>query len=796
MSKFGNFLRMRLSWLGGCVFFLFSAQAEVAIAQSVTISGYVEDSTSLERIPGASVSIPVLEIGGTTNQYGFYSITTEPGSIQFLVSHVGYEPALSRLELTKDTTLIVRLEPRIIRMDDLEVVADRESGFNEVQMSRHEIPIEEIETLPVIFGEIDIQKALQLLPSVQSGIEGTSGLYVRGGRADQNLILLDGLTLYNPNHLFGLFSVFHSAAMKRVEFIKGGFPARYGGRLSSVVNYTMKEGNLKKFEGEGGIGLFSSRAMLEGPIVKDRASFLISGRRTYIDQLLRPFQLLARNRYRFAFYDLNAKVNYILSSRDRIYLSGYAGKDWFAYKRKPIPVPGADDHFTYNLGWHNRLGSLRWNRLIGDRLFSNTLVGVTQYRFYSGTDSFEETDGETIQYDQTWHSEITDWTAKIDFEFIPNSRHYARFGFEAVLHNFTPGSTQTRLDESGRPPLNLLQTPTGTLRSREIALYAEDEIQLHHALRVSTGIRISGYDADDKRYGSIEPRLGVRVRINDRTAVKVSYARSKQYVHLLTGSGASFPTDLWIPSMDLITPQRGYQLALGIHQSYRNGDYDVSIESYLKRMEGHLEYKMGADRLQSAFLNWPDIVEIGKGSSYGAEFFVNKKQGRLTGWIGYTWARTTRQFESLNDGLSFPDGFDRRHDISVVLQYKLSGNKHLSAVWAYGSGYPVWVASGRYVSSGEFPSLEYYFLPDLLDFGPVNSARAPSSHRLDIGMHFRKEKSWGERTISVGLYNAYNNKNPMFVYPKSDSVTRSPLSYRQISLLQLLPSVSWEWKFE
>ena len=784
---------MRVSWLSGCI--LFTTQVGVVAAQSVTISGYVEDSTSLERIPGASVFIPALEIGGTTNQYGFYSITTKPATIQILVSHVGYEPALSRFELTKDTTLIVRLVPRIVRMDDLEVVADRESGFDEVQMSRHEIPIEEIETLPVILGEIDIQKALQLLPSVQSGIEGTSGLYVRGGRADQNLILLDGLTLYNPNHLFGLFSVFHSAAMKRVEFIKGGFPARYGGRLSSVVNYTMKEGNLKKLEGEGGVGLISSRIMFEGPIVKDRASYLIAGRRTYIDQLLRPIHWFSGNRYKPAFYDLNAKVNYILSPRDRIYLSGYAGQDRFTYERKPIPVPGADDHYTYKLGWHNRLASLRWNRLIGDRLFANTLIGVTQYRFYSGTHSLEETEDETIQYDQTWHSEITDWTAKIDFEFIPNSKHYIRFGSEAILHHFTPGSTQTRLDESGRPPLNLLQTPTGTLKSREIALYAENEIQLHRAFRVSMGIRVSGYDADDKRYGSIEPRLGGRVRVNERTALKASYARSKQYLHLLTGSGAAFPTDLWIPSMDRIPPQQGYQVAFGIHQSYRNGRYEVSVESYFKRMKGHLEYKMGADRLQSAFLNWPDIVEIGKGSSYGAELFVNKKRGRLTGWMSYTWARTTRQFESLNNGRSFPDGFDRRHDISVVLQYQLSGRTHLSAVWAYGSGYPVWVPSGRYVSSGEFPLLDYSYLPDLLDFGPVNSARAPSSHRLDIGVHFKKEKSWGERTISLGLYNAYNRKNPTFVYPKSDEATGAPLSFRQVSVLQLIPAVSWEWKF-
>ncbi len=484
-------------WLnrGLLMLLLWSTQFDLIAAQPATISGYLEDIASRERILGASVYIPALQIGTTTNQYGFYSLTTDPGSLLLWVSHVGYEPAWHRLEINGDTTLTITLASRVVRMKDMEVIAERENDLDDVQMSRHEITIEEIETLPVILGEIDIQKTLQLLPSVQSGVEGSSGLYVRGGRADQNLILLDGLPLYNPNHLFGFFSVFNSAAMKRVELIKGGFPARYGGRLSSVVSYTMKEGNLKHFAGEGAIGLVSSRIMLEGPIAREHASFLVAGRRTYIDQLLRPFQRKL-TRYGAAFYDLNFKTNYILSERNRIYLSAYAGQDKFSYEKRSAPPDlGSDDQLNYDLGWRNRLVSLRWNRLIRDRLFANALMGVMQYRFSSSTHSLDDSDNNVITYEGMWHSEIIDWTAKIDFEYVPNPRHYVRFGAEGILHRFSPGTTQTSLEESGRPPVSLLQTPSGVITSQEMALYAEDVMQLHHALRVTTGLRLSGYTA-------------------------------------------------------------------------------------------------------------------------------------------------------------------------------------------------------------------------------------------------------------------------------------------------------------
>jgi len=761
---------------------------DFAQAQSVTVSGYVEDIDSGERILGASIYIPELQIGTISNQYGFYSLTTTSGSYTVSASHIGYDSIELNIQLNSDTTLTINLVSRVVGLGDVEVIAEREDDLESVQMSRHEISIEEVETLPVILGEIDIQKTLQLLPSVQSGVEGSSGLYVRGGRADQNLVLLDGLPLYNPSHLFGFFSVFNSSAMKQVELIKGGFPARYGGRLSSVVNYTMKEGNLKRYNGETSIGLLSIRGMMEGPIIKDEGSFLVAVRRTYIDQVLRPFQSGADERQGAMFYDLNLKANYILSSKDRIYLSAYGGQDDFTNVRGDPTGAIQDRNFDYDLEWWNRVASLRWNRQIGDRIFSNLLVGVIGYRFSSSTRSFLVQDDLTTEYNQSWKSKILDWTAKLDFEYIPSSSHYIRFGLESTLHHFNPGSSLTELNESGLAPRNLLSSPSGLIKSREMSIYVEDEIQLHSHLKMNAGLRVSQYSSTDTEFHSIEPRVGVNVRVASSTALKASYARSKQYVHLLSNGGSSFPTDLWIPSMKGITPQSGYQVAIGAIRTIKDSHYQVSVEGYYKKMEGLLEYQYGTDAYQASFLTWPEAIEQGAGSAYGAEVLIEKKRGVLTGWMSYTLARSTRKFERLNFGEPYPDGFDRRHDISIVTQYKLSEKTQFSAVWVYGSGYPVWVPTGQYQAS--------FFT--IFDAGPVNAARAPDYHRLDLSVNFTKSSSWGERIIQLAIYNAYNHRNPMFVYPQTDKFSCAPQSspcFAQFSLLQLVPAVSWRWRF-
>ena len=771
--------------------------ASSAVAQTRTVTGYVEDESSGERIMGAAVYIPEWNIGVTSNQYGFYSLTIPVAATHLTVSHVAYEQASYAWPLRADTTFILTLTRRIIDLEEIEVTAEDASTVEQTQMSLHELPVEEIETLPVLLGEVDIQKTLQLLPGVQGGLEGSSGLYVRGGRSDQNLFLLDGLPLYNPSHVLGFFSVFNTDAMKRVEFVKGAFPARYGGRLSSVVNFTMKEGNLKRFSGHGAIGLLSSRAMLEGPIIKDRASFLVAGRRTFIDPVLRIAQRMFQDpakpvqRVSWHFYDLNVKANVIASRRDRVYVSGYLSQDGFSYNEHNPPVLNDADSLAFDLRWRNRLASLRWNRLIGDRLFVNVIVGVTNYQFLAKTLS-SEADGEAVsRYRHSWLSEIVDYTARADFDWAWTPQHYIRFGAEGVVHRFKPGATQTILEDSGVRTRTFLQSPTGTLPSHELTFYVEDNIQLQPGVTIAAGIRLTRYAARTRSYNSIEPRLSAHIRLAESTAANLSAVRLQQYVHLLSSGSSALPVDLWIPSMDDIPPQQGQHFAAGLVHSLGRNLYRLSLEGYLKRMKGYIDYTSDANFLRSAVLEWPDLLDTGRGTAYGLEFFARKRRGRLTGWLGYTWAQATRQFETLNRGHPFPDKYDRRHDISLVLQFRISAATHVSATWVYGSGYPIWAPAGHYrMRTGFLLDLDPY----LVDFGPVNSARAPAYHRLDLNVQLRKKKSWGERTISMGIYNAYNRKNPLHVYPSYDA-SRRTFSFRQISVLQLVPALSCQWRF-
>ncbi len=773
-----------------------AASLSPALAQPVTVSGYVEDATTGERIPGTHLYLPSLEAGVTSNQYGFYSLTVNRGLVQLWASHVSYEPQLLALTLRADTMLTVMLLAHIIGLDSVEVTAEGESGVDVVQMSSHNLPVEQIEMLPVILGEVDIQKTLQLLPGVQAGLEGASGLYVRGGRADQNLIQLDGLPLYNPSHLFGLFSVFNSSAIKHVELLKGGFPARYGGRLASVINFTMKEGNMRRFAGETSLGLLTSRLTLEGPLVKERASFLVAGRRTFIDLLTRPFQSRA-NRIGGHFFDLNAKANIIASDRDRLYVSLFSGRDGISVRKNEAPrFSGKANEFLMDVGWRNQLASVRWNRLISSRIFANLLTGLTGYRYHSSY-AFKEGErgGQLSGLAHTWSTRITDWTTRLDLEYARSLTHYWRFGGEAIVHRFLPGSSHSRITDPDRDPVNLLSTPTEPLHSLEMAAYAENEMQPHPQLKLNAGLRLSAFSARGAQHHSVEPRLAINWRLNESTAVKASGMHSAQFTHLLSSGGASLPTDIWIPTQKGISPQRGYQLAVGLVRNIADRGFELSVEAYTKRMHGVLEYSDGARSYFAAVLDWPDLIESGRGASRGLEIFGQKKKGRLKGWAGYAWARTTRKFSELNGGSEFPDSFDRRHDASIVAQYWLSDRTHISAAWVYGSGYPVWVPVGAYYLDDSD-----YSWP-LFDYEQVNAGRAPSYHRLDLSIRFIKKKKRGERAIVLGLYNAYNRKNPMFVYPKFDSayvgdvLSGYTTTYNQVSLLQMIPAVSWQIKF-
>ena len=766
---------------------LFLTAGWSAMAQSFAVSGYVEDAESGERIPGANLHLVRERAGTSSNQFGFFSLSVGPRPFKLSVTHVAYFPQVVEWSVQADTSLVFLLQPRVMTLDAIVVTGEGESRARQIQMSQHSLPVEQVESLPVLLGETDVLKTLQLLPGIQSGREGFSGIYVRGGRADQNLILLDGLPLYNPNHVLGLFSVFNPSAMKQVELIKGGFPARYGGRLSSVVSLTMKEGNLKHFGGEGKLGLITSRLMFEGPIVRERASFIVSGRRTFLDQILRWFQPKGR-RYAVHFQDLNFKANYIISGRDRIYLSGYMGKDAFAFRQRKTASNPTRTEMDMELGWQNQLASIRWNHLFGERLFANVTAGVIGYRIasefatrYSGPAEQPET------YRLIWRSSVLDYMARLDMEYAAGLRHYMRFGMEFAARNFTPSAVRTRYSGHGDADLNVRQHQAGGIASQELALYVEDDVQLPFGARANLGLRLSGAGSQGRVARALEPRASVNIPLSADLAAKVSYAFMQQYMHLMAGTGSELSREVWIPFMRAISPQRSSQVAVGLVRSFLGYGVDVSLESYYKRMNGQLEYKANARPYQASTLGWPSLVERGRGTSYGAELFVERQRRRLSGWLSYTWARTTRRFTRLNAGVPFPDGYDRRHDVSVVGQYRLTDHTMLAASWVYGSGYPIWLPSGRY--QDRLRPTEN----DFLDYGPINSARVPAAHHLDVSAHFTRQIDWGERTFILGLYNAYNRRNPLYVYPEVDA--SGVIRWKQLSLLQLIPAVSYQLRF-
>ncbi len=766
--------------------------------QEFTISGYVEDQLSGERIPGVELFFPELERGTVTNSYGYYSYATTSTEIKLLVLHLSYEPLEYNFELLSDTTLNVSLSPRSFDLEELEILARPDRAIDKSQMSEHNIEIGQIESLPVIFGEADVQKVLQLLPGVQGGQEGSSGLYVRGGRSDQNLILLDGLPVYNPNHVFGFFSVFPAQALKGVKLLKGGFPARYGGRLSSVVDYTMKEGNLREFKQQVTVGLLASQLLVEGPIKKDKSSFLLSGRRSFIDLILYPFQSTSDESTMGHFYDLHFKANYIASSQDRVYLSGYAGRDVLTYRNTTqYNSEISDNNSTADLGWGNQLLALRWNRIVGDRTFFNVLAGITSYRYaldYVGN-SQAAIGAPVVKSESSWDSRIVDGVIKMDVEYNSNSRHYLRFGLEGIWHRVEPGRTRVRSEDQ-----DLLSTESmqDQIHSGTVAAYVEDELFLSRQFRANLGLRTSAYFGEGKSYWSFEPRVNVSLRLSNSLAIKTSGVTVQQYIHLLTRGGAQLPNDLWVPTTGDIRPQRGQQIAVGLAWSDQKAKYEISLESYWRQMQQLLEYRTNANAPSSAVLDWMNLIEEGSGEATGLELFARKKAGRWTGWIGYTLSQSTRQFENLNRGDPFPDGFDRRHDLSIVSNYRINSQIEFAATWVYGSGYPLWLPIGRYTTIAPYAACSQCNVYPWVDFGSLNSSRAPSYHRMDINFHFQKTIRYGIRTISLGLYNAYGRQNPSYVYAKVSEESFDeplPVILTNVSFFRWMPSISYQLKF-
>lgn len=762
-----------------------------------TISGYIRDQYSGETLIGATLTIKGNTKGLTSNQYGFYSLTLSEGIHSIIASYIGYQTTEFELNLLSDTIINIELTPAGTTSQEVIVTArKRENNLKSTQMGKVTLPIEQIKSVPAFLGEVDLLKVVQLLPGIRNAGEGTAGIYVRGGGPDQNLIMLDDAVVYNTGHLFGFFSIFNSDAIKNVSLIKGGMPAQYGGRLSSVLDISMKEGNNKTFQAEGGIGLIASRISLQGPIKKDKASFIISARRTYIDALTKPFIKKSSQFYGsgYYFYDLNAKVNYRFSNKDRLYLSGYFGRDVFDFSN------GKQD-LKVNIPWGNATGTLRWNHVFNNKLFANTTAVYNDYNF-----TFAALQN---NFEIKLASGIRDLSFKQDFDYYPVQQHKLKFGLLYTHHRFTPSVVSGKQDSIVFNPLN-----AQVKYANEGAIYVQDDWEINGKWQMNAGLRYSIFqqvgpnkiyttDIDGNRtdslvyekgktvktYGGLEPRLTLRYAINEGTSIKTSVTRNLQYIHLVSNSGTTLPTDLWVPSTYKVKPQISWQYAAGLYKNFNNNKYETSIEVYYKSMDNQIEYKEGytpnsLDDTENSFV-------FGKGWSYGTELFINKMKGRLTGWIGYTLSWTWRKFPDLNFGEKYPAKFDRRHDLSVVAIYEHNKKWKFSATFIYGTG-----------NATTLPQ-RFYFVGNVLsqEYSRINQYRVPAYHRLDLSAILTPKKNanrkWKTEWV-FSVYNAYSRQNPYFIYfDQSGSPYDGTLQVqaKQVSIFPIIPSVTWNFKF-
>lgn len=784
--------------------FLFLLFSISGVAQTYTISGYVYDAESGEKLISANVFNGLTYEGTVTNNFGFYSLTLPAGTLELTASYIGYETKIQDIELSENMTVDLALGLENY-LDEIEIVAEKQRNVaEESAMSTIEVPVLQIKKIPALLGEVDVLKALQLLPGVQSGGEGQSGLYVRGGSPDQNLVLLDGVPVYNANHLFGFYSVFNADAIKDVKLVKGGFPARYGGRLSSVLEINMKEGNMKEFHGSGSIGLIASKLTLEGPIKTDKTSFIVSARRTYIDLLARPIIKKAfadeggSGVAGYYFSDVNAKINHVFSDKDRLYFSVYTGTDKFFADFEEDGDSYRD--FTDNtLGWGNITSALRWNHLWSPKLFSNTSLTYSRYdiNLNSSFGSDDKRENSLEEFKLSYGSGIYDLAAKIDFDYYPNPNHFIRFGVSGIQHNFEPGAFGlfARVDNEIEIDTTIGQQ---NVDSGEFDAYIEDDIKVSDKFKVNVGAHLSLFNVQSKNYFSAQPRISMRYLLSDDQSLKASFATMNQYINLLTTEGIGLPTDIWVPSTAKIVPQESWQAAVG-YAFKLTQDLDMTVEGYYKEMKNIVSFKDGEGFFDESLSDWGDRVTQGDGDSFGVELFLQKKTGRLTGWVGYTWSKTTRQFDDLNGGREFPFSYDRRHDVSIVAQYDLSKRVNISGTWVYGTGNAVTLASSsfRTVYEEKFGDIS----AEVQDYTDKNNFRMGAYHRMDIGINFVKKKSSHTRTWSFGAYNAYNRKNPFYIYIDTDrtidnqGVETSTKVLKQQSIFPILPYFSYSFKF-
>ncbi len=769
------------------IFLIFTNQI---FAQNFTVSGYVRDKNTGETLIGASIyDKSNTEIGTVTNNYGFFSLSLTQGKHKLVVSFVGFSDIEKDLDLTQNQTLNIDLGEGELMQEVVIKGTVEDKNVQSTQMGVAELPMEAVRKLPALGGEVDILKTLQLLPGVMSAGEGNAGFYVRGGGPDQNLVLLDEATVYNTGHLLGFFSVFNSDALKNTKLLKGNMPAQYGGRLSSVVDVQMRDGNSKGFALQGGIGLISSRLTVEGPIQKDKSSFLVSGRRTYAFDIAQPFlKGGAAEGTNYNFYDLNTKLNFELGKNDRIFGSGYFGRDILDYVQK-------QRDFKFKMDWGNATGTLRWNHVFNNNLFMNVTGIYNDYKFEVGLDQ------KTSNFNFNLFSGIRDISGKVSFGWFLNNNHQIDFGTDYTYHTFIPNKSKIiTLD-------NIYEIIPENRLAHELAVYVQDDWKISKKLAANIGLRASAYrlvgpfisNLTDKTYEKneevatytgLEPRLALRYAVSKTASIKGGFSINNQYIHLVANSNSTFPSDLWVSSTDRTKPQTSTQYAVGYFQNLHNNDYETSVEVYYKDMKNQIEF--GESFVRQLKQDRETQFVYGIGRAYGIEFFLKKRTGKLNGWIGYTLSRTERSMPEIENGRWFPTKYDRTHDISVAVNYELDKEWDFGMVFVYGTGNAFTRVESFYLINGELQQ----------NYGPRNEARATPYHRADISINYTPLK-WQrknyESSFNFSIYNVYDNWNQFATYydaavdPKTSSFN---IKQYQITLFPIIPSITWNFKWK
>ena len=768
-------------------FFMNIVFVNASFSQNYTLSGYVKDSRTGETLIGVNVfNKSSVNQGTSTNNYGFYSLTMPQGKYTIKVSYVGYGDMEMEVDLTNNVSKNISLTEGVV-MQEVVITADpKDKNVSSTKMGTVTMPIENIKKMPALMGEVDVLKSIQLLPGVKA-MEGSSGFYVRGGGIDQNLVLLDEAIVYNPGHLLGFFSVFNADAIKNVTLIKGGMPAQYGGRLSSVVDIQMKEGNNQAFGVEGGIGLIASRLTVEGPIQKNKSSFMVSARRTYALDLAQPFidktKFAGTNYY---FYDLNTKVNYTLSDKDRLYLSGYFGRDKLIFNSN-------ERGFKFELPYGNATATLRWNHVFSPKVFMNVSAIYNDYDF--------QVDGGQDVFKLKIFSGVRDYNAKLDFDWFANVNHTVKYGLNYTYHRLTPNVANFTNGEQDFTNADKIKPKY----AHETALYAADIWKVTPQLTLEYGARLSAFQhvgpykstINDiqyaagkpiKTYTGFEPRASAKLNLDEVSSLKLGITATTQYLHLVSNSTSSLPADVWVPSSELVAPQRGVQYAMGYFRNFKDNVWETSVEVYYKNLKNQIDYP--EDYVGQPSQDVEQSFVFGRGKAYGAEFFIKKAKGRLNGWVGYTWSRTLRKFPAVNKGKEYPSTYDRIHDVVVVANYQINKKWDLNGNFVFATG-------------NTFTPLKSLFFIDQklnIDYGDRNSLRLPNYHRFDFGATFtpKPDKVGLKSSWTFSVYNAYNQPNPFFVYydvkNSFEKGTAKATAY-QVTLFPIIPSVTWNFKW-